>query len=305
MGRIIHRPHLGIFDRNLCIVESQEIISEFSPYLEDLCNFASNALVRCEKSLKGIKGTPASLIYLFYHVLQIVDGIQILCKSACFTAAIPLLRSLLEASLSIEYIVEDDYESRSSAWLAAHYLERIRYLESFQSSEGATSEFERLRMKDKHHKNTEFTNPDPIELSQKINEYTVILNKPKFREVANQLRTDKRNKKWYSLNKGPINIEQLANTLNRPLEYKELYRNYSAISHAQDASRMIELDENKIYFVQIRSPKRADEVLGLTSALFLFVTKLILEKLRPGEEIDKLLDKIIRTHRKRHNLQNS
>ena len=300
MGEIIHKPHLGIFDRNLCILDSQEINSEFSPYLEDLCNFASNSIVRCQISLTDSEGTPVSLIYLYYHVLQVVDGIQVLCTRACFTAAISLLRSLLEAILSIEYIIEDDFESRSAAWLVSHYIERLHYYESFQSSEGATSEFEHLRMKDKFHKNTEFTVPDTETLAEIIKKYRDILTKPKFADVATQFKTGKKNKKWYSLNKGPINLEQLAGRLNRPLEYKELYRKYSAISHAQDASRMMESDENEIYFVQIRSPKPADEVLSLTSALFLFATKLFFEKLRPEEDIAKLLTKIILTHRKRH-----
>ena len=226
-----------------------------------------------------------------------VDGIQVLCARVCFSAAIPLLRSLLEASLSIDFIIADDYKSRSAAWLVSHYLGKLRYLDSIFGQDGTTPKIDILKLEDKFHKENEFTEPDPKMVEKRIKHYRDLLSKPKFIDVATQLQKGKGIRKWFSLNKGPTNIEQLARELNRPLHYEILYRRYSEFSHAQDASRIIEADENKLFFVQMRSANDANEVLALSSGLFLIATRQFLEKFRYEEKTDELLRKIVRRHR--------
>lgn len=131
---IKHKPIKGILDRDLSIASARHIIDKYSPYLKELIDYSTNVLARCEQSLKGTKGTHLSPIFLYYQAIQFADGIEALASQSCFTATKPLLRSLMETSYSIEYMIENDYELLSKAWLVQSYLERRGSLESLEPS---------------------------------------------------------------------------------------------------------------------------------------------------------------------------
>lgn len=61
----IIKPVDGILDRDMAIASAQDLISKKDPYIRDLINYSTNTLVRCENSLRGVSGTPYSLIALF------------------------------------------------------------------------------------------------------------------------------------------------------------------------------------------------------------------------------------------------
>lgn len=302
MNEIIHKPNLGILDRDLSIAESGKVISEFSPYLEDLCNFASNALVRCEKSLKGIKGTPASLIFLYFHIIQMSDGVQVLCSRACFDSSVILLRSLWEATLSIEFMVESNFEKRSTAWLASCYLKKRRSDELYLSEDGSLSKFEYMQQKDKLYKDTNFTLPTQENLNKHLEQYDKMFKKPKFRAALALIREGKKpnkEKKWFSIDGGPNNIKELADHLHKPLDYEILYKMFSEVSHGQVPGNAIEGIDGKLYLSSIRSSTDSILVYSLTSNYLTIATNLVVKKILPEEDIMKSIKLIRKRHGRR------
>lgn len=299
MVEILHRPNLGILNRDLAIVESKALFDEYSAYLEELCNFASNALVRCEKSLKGIKGTPATLIFLYFHIIQMSDGVQVLCSRASYDTAVLLLRSLWEATLSVEFIVESDFEKRSTAWLASCYLKRKRSDELLRSIDGKKSKFELMQENDKVHRDTKFTLPDQMQLAKQLEQYDKMFEKQKFQEALELLgknRGNKKVKKWYAIDGGPNNLKELADHLEHPIEYEKIYKAFSDVSHGQDPGSAIEGIDGKQYLSPMRSDKNSILVYSMTSNYLTIATNLVVNKIRPDEDILKSIQEI----RKRH-----
>lgn len=287
----------GLLDREFAIAESKELTNEWSSYLEELVNYATKLLGRCETSLKNVPGTPATLIHLYYHMIQMADGIQVLCSQACFAACIPLLRSLWEGVLSIEYILKSDFDARSTAWLTCGHLEGKEYWELQYKSSNKGKEVVRHQRTDKYFSKLELGEKDPEVVRRQIRLYEEILNKPKFRASLSKLSKDAlKKKKWYSVNGGANSVWSMAEDLDRALEYYFLYSKYSAISHAKDSRRMLSDSTGIVSFEPIRSLSSAIEAYSFTCGYLMEATLMMWETLRPGENVPVQLREIIVRH---------
>jgi len=256
---IKYEPVKGILDRDLAIASNKAIIDKYSPYLKELTNYGTALMTRCEKSLGGCGGTPLSLIALFYHTIQMTDGFQVLISKSCFSASVPLLRSLLESVLSLEYMLEDDFEARSAAWLVKHYVDRKR---SYFAMDPATEEgkkFQQLLKADKFACHTDLKMPSADDIKKEIDQIDEMLARPKFKEICRLFKGKNRIKKWYQINNGPKSLEELANQLHRPIDYNMFYRDYSSISHALDCSRIVEKLDDAVVFTPIRSARSSGD----------------------------------------------
>jgi hypothetical protein len=300
VAEVHHQPLKGILDRDLAIAEARDMIAKWSPYLEDIVNYATNAFVRCEESMQRVDGTPSSLIYLYYPVIQIADGIQTLCASACFDASIPLLRSLWEGTISIEYMLEEDFENRSSAWLACCYAKNIGMYESLDPTTQRGKEMQAIRKKDKLHGNLAFLSKTPEWIGDQMDQTNKKLSRVELKEALEQMKADPRKpRKWYSINGGPMDLERLAERLGRPLEYQYLYRYFSEMSHATDVGRAIMADKGRLCLAPLRNSSNAGMIYSLTITYLIQATQSVVSKLRPEEEehVRKQLADIMKRHR--------
>ena len=167
----------GILDRDLAIAESRDFIEKYSPYLQELINYSTNLFVRCNSSLKGIKGTHLSAFSLYYHLIQMTDGIEILISKGCFVAAIPLLRSAYESDLSIEYMLKDDFELRSAAWWVENMLKRKKHYELQNPSTIVGKEFLNALSSDETTKYQNIQLPDEQKVQRQITDIDRHLSK--------------------------------------------------------------------------------------------------------------------------------
>lgn len=299
MGKDLkHQPLKGILDRDVSIASAREIIDKYSPYLKELINYATHFIIRCEKSTEREKGTPLSLISLYYHAIQITDGIEVLTSKGCFAAVLPLLRSLMEATLSIEYILDKDYELRSAAWLVSHYLDRKRFYESLDLSTERGKALQRMLETDRFMSERELYRPKEDYIKQEMKQIDEMLGKPKFAKITEAFKGKNRIWKWFQIDNGPKSFKELADYLHRPLEYEILYRQYSATLHAHDTRQMLEKISGQVVYTQIRSTVYdGDTIYILASSLLINATKALASKFRSEENIIKQIKEIVRRHR--------
>jgi len=226
------------------------------------------------------------------------DGINVACDRACFTASIPILRSLWEGTLSMEYMLLEDFEDRSTAWMAVSYMRTKSSLSSLDPSTDKGKAVQSLKAKDKIHQYVPFPNSSSKEVQEAMASAEQELRKEKFKTAIQKL-TDSNGKlmRWFAINNGPRNLEQLAHHLGRPLEYEFLYRYFSEISHAQNASRIFENRRGTFYISQMRGRADAETVYLTTSSCLIHSSELIGKKLRPGEDTISKIREIVGRHR--------
>ena len=143
-------------------------------------------------------------------MIEITDGIEVLLSLGCAVPAVPLLRSSLEALLSMDYILQNESSrvQRSRAWYANYIRNR---LELHLAIDPHTSEGRRFRKRiatDKLATVYDFTNREEIVaiVRRKANRYKQILAGERFSQVESErtrMTKRTRNPHWYSLFNGP------------------------------------------------------------------------------------------------------
>ena len=224
----------SILDRELSLADAKSIIDISSPYLREIINYGTNLLARCETSSTGKENEDVAPLILYFHIIEMTDGIEVLLNQSCPVTAIPLIRSSFEALLYLEYIMESDYKRRSIAFLNEMINNQIEAHElmipTTQRAKTVRKEYE----KDIANKGIRW--PDPSKALYNINFYNKLKRGRLFEEIEIEkcrlkIELD-RKPKWHELYGGPSSLNDLAIVLYKKAQYDILYRDWSAISHA-------------------------------------------------------------------------
>jgi len=97
------RPML---ERAEVVREAQPIIEVACPLLRELVNASGAAFQRCQGAPinRGGENEDLAPTILYRHMIELVDGIEVLFASSCVQAAVPPVRATFEASLALKYI---------------------------------------------------------------------------------------------------------------------------------------------------------------------------------------------------------
>lgn len=273
------KPLHSILYRELSVVAARDIIEIASPLLRETVNYATNVLGRCATAVSG-KEEHAVLLLLYLHMIEMTDTVEILISRSCPTGAKLPLRSSFEALLSLEYILETDYERRCLCWLAQFMHERMKVYESFDPSTTRGKELQALQARDVW--STEL--PNPPEFPRFLENYRRRLAEPKYRAIESEYARGKL-RRWYQLFGGPSNLCDLARHLDRGAQYECLYRRWSSITHAIEPARFLFTAADGTQKLRaLRDPSDTGNVATFASRYIVDATRLVLRRLRPGEE---------------------
>jgi len=282
------KPYENLLYRELSNAIARPVINVASPLLKELVDYSTNAYIRCSSTddYIGEENEDLAVFILYLHIIEMTDAIEVLVSQSCSIPAFLLLRSNFEALLSMEYILENDYTTRSLSYLAEYIRQR---LESYNRDDPNTSQGKEFQ---KHIANdiwgTDLPLPSIDEVKEWQSNYGTLLNDPQFQDIQNEYRRIKRNRKrrpnWYNLFGGPSNLRQLAIDLDRGGQYEVLYRSWSRITHGIDISRFLGKDSEGEHAIKaLRDPNRIKTTTILSSAFIVTATSKMLEKFRPGE----------------------
>lgn len=229
-------------------------------------------------------------------MIQQADGASELLSKCCFQSSLPLIRSMMECSFSIDYILKEDYESRSAAWLVGSYLNNLKQAKSFDLTCDKGRENQKIFNDDVTggFSITDYFNPTTVK--EEIQKYENQLGKKKFAEIRKKFTIIRKGKKikldWFQINKGPYNRRELAIYLNRLVEYEVQYKHYSSVTHSHDSTSFIEPIGGILVYSKMRSHTKLDYLYHTLSAYLVGANIKIGGKLRPSELIRKKIQKL-------------
>jgi len=277
-------PHKDILYRELSLVQAREASPQASPLLQEVVNFASNALVRCVSYSEGAENVDLAPLALYRHIMEMADGVEVLIAGACPVPAIPILRSAFEALLSLEYILEDNanYDRRSLSWLAGYLNKRIASYQSLLSNTARGKEFLESIERDKTIR--DFPLPPSDSIQAAIANLTVVLDRDQFTEIRREFSAPGRTPHWYSLFGGPADLRELARHLRRHLQYDVLYRQWSMSTHAQDFSPFLTRSADGAKGIRGLREISSLKLMATFGIVFpLDATRLLIDHFHPGE----------------------
>lgn len=221
----------------------------------DTLNFLADAIdqvvnigthfIKWEAATGGATIEKTPLIMLNRHILEMGDAISILLRSSSVDPCKAMLRSIIETSLQIEYLLMDP-EKRGFCYMVCHHNKMMKQLKRMVGNSKEQKEyFNQLKNKSYTAINAnDFSHPNA---QNDINGLLMLVNSPDYKIYQSEyIRTstqkdkngkrDKRDKnpEWYSLFGGPKSCIALAQELNRKDFYEFLYRPFSSTVHGSD-----------------------------------------------------------------------
>jgi hypothetical protein len=216
---------------------------------------------------------------LYRHLLELVDGLEPLVRECATLPGQIVARSIFEALLQLEWILEDDTLRRAHAYLTAYLQKRLRRMRAFDPTTQEGRELQRTKECDVHGRDA----PLPVipDIAERIERRMKVLQKPYYKEADAALRAAKRrSRRWFGVYDGPRNYEELAERLGRGYEYWLLYGGWSATAHGEDAVRHTLPGPSVTAF---RDPGDLHIVANLAVAFTCDATKRMLEFYRPED----------------------
>lgn len=184
----------------------QKILNEFSDNISEVINFVTHLLVWDVQT--GREGKDNHIPTLFFrNILELGDSISILIKSSSIDPSKILLRSLLENSFGLQYLLEKNERERSLSYMVWKALKQIKNYKRFISDHPSSKELKKLILEN----NLDFPFEkffDREDVQKVIDAKATLLKKPEFKEVYkeyNRTSSKRKSPAWYSLFDGPHN----------------------------------------------------------------------------------------------------
>ncbi|UNL96442.1 hypothetical protein CPY53_24090 [Paenibacillus polymyxa] len=213
---------------------------------DDIVDYGSNLLEKCQVNFK-FNEFHAPFQTMFIQFLSLIDGLSILIKQGHGDAIKPVLRSILELYLNLQFMINNDFEDSCVAYQVIDAHERIKAYKKFSDTSKLGEEYRQI------FKNVNLS-VDSIKTEAPILNLEALLKRGKYKdmneryeELKKQRKKQKRKMglKWYSvINQDIEGIRDLAKSLNRELYYEIFYKNFSNYSHGGNSLKRISVTHN-------------------------------------------------------------
>jgi hypothetical protein len=279
-----------LLDRDKAQRAAAQLTELACPLLREIVNKATWVFSLCISDGARIGGENEDLaaMTLYRHMIELVDGVEVLFAASCIDASVPLLRAEFEASLSLDYIFQADYVRRSLCWSCAYLHSRIDGNRWLDPSTDVGAEFASIWQRDIRGARTSHdSRPAVVALES-------VLSRDEFTPVEAEYQRFKRAKRrrpeWFQLFGGPQERRALARAVDRETQYLVLYKDWSGFSHAADASPYLRSGRapGQAGFLAVRSAHEMQHRAALAASWMLHASRLMLQHFRPDTALADL-----------------
>ena len=277
-------PH-ALLDRDIARVSAAEEIRIATPMIQEIVNYGLAAFLRCLTTARARGAERHPPLFLLLHVMEMIDGAQVLIMEAAPVPARLQLRSAFEALLGIEYILADRTRERAFAYLvvAARSIRRAHRI--FDPGSDEARDHRRRMEADRYVGQVQM--PAIPDLNERMARIEEMLQSPGWREANDEferVRRERRGRRpaWYELYDGPHSLEELALRTGRPGQYEMLYRQWSGTAHAGDVLTR-QVGEDIAGYRGLRDVQEIRRAIGLAATIGLGAIRQVLLFFRPEE----------------------
>lgn len=244
-----------------------------------------------EKNPKNTNELITSVPLLSRHILELTDSIFIQVKSGVIVPSKLQMRAVLEAFLSLEYLLKEDSkrEERSGYYFIVDHYRKLNF---YKKLIPGTQENIEYRAKLKKHGQYLPDIYESIDGTEAYNNMHSLINLEHYKNANekycnytanNTKKLD--NLKWYALDGGPSSLYTLSIELNRYDFYESLYKPWSEPNHGTNLFQgVIDKGEDGLgTFNQLRVLTESRMVVEMTLVLNVTIYLMVVEKTVPKE----------------------
>ena len=262
----------------------QDKLSAPISLLRELVDYGVTLIDKCGQT----GGSLSDLVvtgHFFKHCVTMLDSVEILLSRGAVFASGVSARSILEAYMYLEWLLNADTESRARHFYVWHLRQKRDWA---RRAIPGTDENRRFQP----HLNTLSDMKDPAkraaietEARKQDADLTTVLTNANNKAINDQFDTMKTRAfdvAWYKPT-GVQSIGDIAKKLSLESEYAFFYSQFSDVTHAGAFEKHIKFDGKAVIFEPIRSPEVIDTVVNVVATLAFRVFRLIISKYFPSE----------------------
>lgn len=278
-------PNPNLLDRHRPSIEIRENFEDQLNLIEDIVNYGSNLVMRCLKTQRLDLVGIITIGSFLKHCVSMLDAIHVLVLNSAVFPANLQLRSLLESSLYMQWILKEQSEHRAKCFYVGELRKKREWYRRFQrGTKENRSYIPGFELRAEDHKERREIDDKDLKKDEII--ITKNLNSDELKEI-NELYNINRNNRDYDFSwikiAGANSIFFIAKELDRVREYRLIYNFGSEIMHASSSDDHYEHIGEMVFSKPIRSLENFDSLILSTIPTTLFTYQIILEHYRPGE----------------------
>jgi hypothetical protein len=215
---------------------TQDFANEASELIDEIANFYTVVFHNSiQSSPKENSLEDAAIFLLLLNAVELADGISVSIKNGLILSGFFQVRSLFEEFLYIKYLTIDKkrYLQRSISFLIYH--EKADMFSNDQFIGGTNQNALFVKALNKNEIKISFDGKAEEQRAQHNNEiYSNRLEEIERRwpKIYSEFQSEyKSSKNWYTYFNGPGNLRELAEIVNRPLDYILIYKTISEMTH--------------------------------------------------------------------------
>ena len=276
-------------ERDLALAITSEVRIVGRRVLREVIDEGLGVFARCSKTAQGEEENVA-VLFPFLHLLEMLDGTEVLLDGAAVNPAYPVLRAAFESLLSVEWVTKDlspdESRRRSRAFVVVDIHRKIQLINRYDTAHPDHAQFAAEIQKDDA--GSRILMPKVRGSSSRRAGLKAMLQSPALREAAaeyeaTRARLKKRWPPYYACWGGPSDIEQLARHLGRGGQYQVLYRRWASESHGDVLNRQLTTFDGETAIHRFRSGQALDGTYSLALTIGLAAIRTVLGRYRPEE----------------------
>lgn len=203
-------------------------------------------------------------------IMEHIDAINILLSKSCFSQAEIILRTLLETTVSIKFILKEETELRAAAYYLYHHYEEMDKIKYFKADNDKGQMIKNIVGDEKFNQTVIKVNKKKDALQRLINKDDTFkkvddLRKKKIKDKQSKNRHKfKVSVQWYEIVSKYESFHQLMSYIGWDKYYESIYGGMSFESHGYNATNGIIVKEDGFFIEPIRSPKNGASTFELT-----------------------------------------
>lgn len=261
--------------------------------MKEIINFGTHILQWDIYKKRNGKDKNVPSVFL-RNSIELGDAISILIEKSSIEPSKIIVRSLMESTFSLIYMIEKDEDLRSYAYLIYRLNKEIKFYKQFVKEERNSRDFvAKITKQEPSFKLENYCNP--LEIKNVIEAKESLLKEEPFNKVniefnrtCNKRKKRNNNPNWYALYDGPNNFEELCSYLSKKILYEFHYRSYSERVHTNNVMNgfVIAGQDDKADILQIRNFKDCKEVFYITVNLLIDVYREFIKMRLPEKQIE-------------------
>lgn len=279
-------PHLGILNREEAKRHAQEFFAPQLDLLRDLANYGSNLVIRAYESSSQKTEDVVICGVLLKQIVAMLDAVEVLLSAGVAQAAFLPARSGFEASLYMDWILLGDIERKAQCYIVSNFRDERKW--ALRAIHGTPEEVDFTAVTESFGVDIHAARPTlRAEAKEHLAEVDRVLAQADLASIDAEFDLHRKGKRkidveWYVLT-GKSSIRQIAEAVNRLLEYEVFYGKGSRITHTASYKDHVRFRSGQVRFKQVRHVAEFNELLNFLLAFSLRAYSKVLTVYRPGE----------------------